>query len=64
MTISEAKQYIGRHCWLRWSDRQGRERTKVLHVRDLQFIPLYGAYIIGDTEEVRLDRVTRIRVVD
>jgi len=36
----------------------------VLKVEDLQFLPLYGAYIIGDHEEVRLDRVTQIQPVD
>ena len=64
MTIPEAKQYVGRNCWVSWTDRHGHEHSKVLRVEDLQFRPLYGAYIIGDTEEVRLDKVTEILALD
>ncbi|HUV04537.1 MAG TPA: hypothetical protein VMX94_05465 [Armatimonadota bacterium] len=64
MTIPEAKAYVGRSCWISWTDRLGREHSKVLQVENLQFVPLYGAYLIGDTEEVRLDKVTQIRPID
>ena len=64
MTIPEAKQYVGKNCWVSWTDRLGEEHSKVLQVEDLQFLPLYGAYIIGDTEEVRLEKVTAIRALD
>lgn len=64
MRIPEAKQFVGRECQVSWTDRLGQEHSKVLRVEDLQFVPLYGAYIIGDTEEVRLDKVTRIQPVE
>lgn len=64
MTIPEARQYVGKNCWVRWTDRLGQEHSKPLQVEDLQFAPLYGAYIIGDTEEVRLDRVTQIHALE
>jgi len=64
MRIPEAKQYIGRDCWVSWTDRLGQEHNKVLKVEDLQYLPLYGAYLIGDHEEVRLDKVTQIQPVD
>lgn len=64
MRIPEARQFVGRNCWVSWTDRTGRAHTKVLKVEDLQFVPLYGAYIIGDTEEVRLDKVTQIQPVE
>lgn len=64
MTIPEAREYVGRNCWVSWTDRLGQEHSKVLQVEDLQFQPLYGAYLIGDTAEVRLDKVKQIRVVD
>ena len=64
MTIPEAKEYVGRNCWISWTDRTGQSHSKVLQVEDLQFLPMYGAYLVGDTEEVRLDKVTKIRVVD
>jgi hypothetical protein len=64
MRIPEARQYVGRNCWVSWTDRTGRAHTKVLKVEDLQFVPLYGAYIIGDSEEVLLDKVTQIQPVE
>jgi len=64
MTIPEAKPYVGKNCWVKWTDRTGQAHGKVLRVEDLRFVPLYGTYIIGDTEEVRLEKVTEIRVVD
>jgi len=64
MRIPEARQFVGRDCWVSWTDRLGQQHNKVLKVEDLQFLPLYGAYIIGDHEEVRLDKVTQIQPVD
>lgn len=64
MTIPEAKAYVGRNCWISWKDRLGEQHSKVLQVEELQFVPLYGAYLISDTEELQLDRVTQIRALD
>lgn len=64
MTIPEAREYVGKSCWVSWTDRLGQEHSKVVQVEDLQFVPLYGAYLIGDTEEVLLDKVTQIRPLD
>ena len=60
MLIPEAKRYLGRNCSVTFRDRRGDEITKNLHVHDVQFVPLYGAYLIGDIEDVCLDRVTNI----
>ncbi|NLN78282.1 MAG: hypothetical protein GX141_05140 [Armatimonadetes bacterium] len=60
MVIAEAKRYLGRHCSVTFRDRRGDEVTKTLHLHDVQFVPLYGAYLIGDIEDVCLDRVTNI----
>jgi hypothetical protein len=62
MTIREAKQYVGKSCWISWIDRLGVEHTKVLQVEELRFEPMYGAYLIGDTDDVSLERVKEIRV--
>ncbi|NLN77025.1 MAG: hypothetical protein GX139_12065 [Armatimonadetes bacterium] len=60
MVIAEAKQFLGRHCAVTFRDKRGDEITKNLHLQDVQFVPLYGAYLIGDIEDVCLDRVTSI----
>lgn len=64
MKIVDAKQYLGRHCAVTFHDRSGEEVTKNLHVHDVQFVPLYGAYLIGDIEDVCLDRVTSINTLE
>jgi hypothetical protein len=64
MTITEAKQYVGRNCWISWTDRTGQEHGKLLQIEDLQFVPLYGTYLIAETEELRLEKVTDIRPMD
>ncbi len=64
MYIPEAKQYLGRQCTVTFKDRRGDEITKNLHVHDVQFVPLYGAYLIGDIEDVCLDRVTSISALE
>lgn len=64
MKVLEAKQYLGRNCSVTFFDRSGDEITKSLHVHDVAFVPLYGAYLIGDIEDVCLDRVTSISATD
>lgn len=64
MKIPEAKQYLGRHCSVTFFNRSGDEVTRSLHVHDVAFVPLYGAYLIGDVEDVCLDRVTNISTLD
>lgn len=64
MQIPEAKQYMGRHCAVTYRDRHGDSITKNLHIHDVTFVPLYGAYLIGDIEDVCLDRVTNINALE
>lgn len=62
MTVTEARQYLGKRCTVTFFNRQGEEVTRNLHLRDVAFVPLYGAYLIGDIEDVCLDRVTNISI--
>ncbi|MDO8683066.1 MAG: hypothetical protein Q7N50_06260 [Armatimonadota bacterium] len=64
MNIPDAKQYIGRNCNVTYKDRMGNIRNAILHIHDLSFVPLYGAYLVGDIEDVCLDRVTAIKLID
>ncbi len=64
MHISEAREYVGKHCSVTWMDRYGREQTTNFRVNDLTFIPMYGAYLVGDGEELSLEKVTRIQTMD
>jgi len=64
MTIPDARQFVGKNCSVTYRDRLGVEHSRVLHIHDLAFVPLYGAYLVGDIEDVCLDRVTAIKPVD
>lgn len=64
MTITEARPYVGRSCAVTWMDRRGEEQSTRLHIEELKFVPLYGAYLMGDIEDVCLEKVTRIQPLD
>ena len=64
MSIVDAKQYVGKKCAVTYKDRLGNMHNRVLQIQDLTFVPLYGAYLVGDIEDVNLDRVTLIKPLD
>jgi len=64
VTVTEARQYLGKRCVVTFLNRQGEEVTKNLQLYDVAFVPLYGAYLIGDIEDVCLDRITNISISD
>ena len=64
MQISQAREYVGCNCSVTWMDFTGAEQTTVIKVHNLQFVPLYGAYLVGDSEELNLEKVTSIRSLD
>lgn len=64
MGISDAKKYVGHKCGVRWTDRLGKELEAVSIVHDVTFVPLYGGYLITDTEDIRLDKIVTVEVFD
>lgn len=64
MQIADAREYLGKNCAVTFRDRRGDEITKNLRVHDVQYVPFYGAYLIGDVEDVCLDRVTSINAIE
>lgn len=63
MSISDAKKLVGRLCSVSWLDRRGMEMNVVSRIHDVTFVPLYGGYMITDTEDVRLDRIVSVCAV-
>ena len=64
MYIPEAKQYLGNNVAGTFRDRHGDLHTKSLHVHDVTFVPIYGGCLVGDIEDIWLDRVTSISAVE
>ncbi len=62
MAISEVKKYVGQKCDVLWLDRTGREIHVISMIHDVTFVPLYGGYIITDTEDIRLDKVVAVQL--
>jgi len=58
--ITEVKQHVGHVCIIRCTDRTGTEVHCVSMIHDVTYVPLYGGYLIVDTDDIRLDRVTGI----
>lgn len=64
MYIPEAKQYLGRNVSITFRDRHGDMHTKSMHVHDVTFVPIYGGCLVGDRDDVWLDKVTSISAID
>lgn len=64
MYIPEAKQYLGKNVAVTYRDRHGDLHTKSLHVHDVTFVPIYGGCLVGDIDDVWLDRVTNINTIE
>lgn len=64
MMIPEAKQYLGQKVAVTYSDRRGQSHTTTIKVQDISFVPMYGSYMMGDIEDIWLDRITSISAAD
>jgi len=63
MTIPEARHYIGRSCNVTWKDRHSKEKSTRLKIKTVSYVPLYGAFLMGDVEDVCLSKVTSIQLI-
>ena len=63
MLLTEAKAYIGKKCSILFQDRHGHELSVVSKIYDATYVPLYGGYLVTDSDDLRLDRVTKISLV-
>ena len=64
MSITEARSYVGKRCTITWIDRSGQEYKNTGLIQETKFVPMYGAYLITDADEVRLDKVTGIQTME
>ena len=62
MGISDAKKLIGQKCDVRWTDRTGHQLELISMIHDVTFVPLYGGYLITDTEDIPLEKVVHVAV--
>jgi|YelNatPaOPRAMG01_1025707.scaffolds.fasta_scaffold33476_1 hypothetical protein len=62
--ITDAKKLIYKTCDIHWIDRRGNMMHTVSKVYDVTFVPLYGGYLIVDTEDIRLDKVSMVTILE
>lgn len=62
MGVHDAKRYVGALCEITWKDRTGNTHVTVATIEDARYVPLYGAYLITDAEDIRLDQVVAIQL--
>lgn len=60
MKPQELKNCIGKRCEITYLDRLGNRTRRKLQVQDTVYVPLYGDYLIGDVEDICLDRVESV----
>ncbi len=64
MYIKEAKQFLGKDVLVSYFDNKGNLHTKTVHVHDITFVPLYGGCLVGDIEDIWLDKVSSISSIE
>jgi len=64
MGVHDAKAYVGSLCEITWKDRAGNTHVTLATIEDARYVPLYGAYLITDAEDIRLDQVVAIQVAE
>lgn len=64
MGVRDAKAYVGMTCEITWRDRMGNTHVTLATVEDARYVPLYGAYLITDVEDIRLDQIVAIEAAD
>ena len=64
MLVPEARNYLGRNCTVTYRDRHGDHHTRSMHLHDVTFVPLYGPCLVGDGDDIWLDRVTSISAIE
>ncbi len=64
MFIPEAKQYLGQNVSVTYRDRKGDLHTQSMQVQDVSFVPMYGGCLMGDIEDVWLDKITSISSIE
>jgi hypothetical protein len=62
--LPEAHTYIGKKCEIRWRDRAGNQQTTIAPVCDVTYVPLYGAFLITELDDIRLDCIQSLRPVE
>ena len=64
MLLPEARTYIGKKCAIRWRERDGNEQTTIAPLHDVTYVPLYGAFLITDSDDIRLDCVQSLQTIN
>ena len=60
MQLQEARELIGKTCSVHYTDRSGREHERVSKIYDATYVPLYGGYLVIDTDDIRFDRIVSV----
>ena len=64
MGITDAKKLVGKMCDILWVNRQGNEVQTLSRIYDVTYVPLYGGYVIADSDDIRLDKIIMVSLVE
>ena len=64
MHLPDAKKYMGQNVVVTFRDRHGDIHEQQTKVHDISFVPMYGACLVGDLDDIWLDKVTSISAIE
>lgn len=57
MTTQHAKELVGKHLVVTYTDRLGNEQVMEGHLIEVEFVPMYGTKLTFESAEILLERV-------
>lgn len=57
MTVSEAKEFVGKTVFVEYVDRNGLPCSGSGKLYDVEYVPMYGSNLVFDFGDVPLDKV-------
>lgn len=64
MHINDVRCFIGYEVNVEFTDWNGEVKKQTTHIHEINFIPMYGACLVGDMDDIWLDRVVSISAVE
>lgn len=60
MTVSEAKEFVGKRVVVEYVDRNGAPQNGAGVLYDVEYVPMYGSNLIFDFGDIPLEKVCLI----
>ena len=62
MHVADAQEFVGKVCCVHWIDRAGRKFSAVSRVHEVVLMGIYGTFLVTDTEDIALEKITSLQL--